>query len=385
MDDEVVVDDATANMNPDILLNRLRSRAGHWHQLAKLVPALYSKGYDSGSIDESTGITPLEQNRWVVAGTVYDSLVKAGELPRTVLAAFDHGGEEKLYHFRFLPAEKRSAAARYIVANELDVQQCEILARAMKEWDRRPGERAGFTDSPGDCMAFKYLRDAVECRLAEDAAEKLSLAFRVVDSESARERLEQWRAEELEVEDQGVSATSTLMLSVLRLTVDELGFRPLPQLSDLDKVTVDELMSAPSTSQEGAFGSFALSGVQTCKWVALPQWKALALARHPVALPVPECSANQDIIIATRVKTDEEMRRMSGSGLLVVDMSVKGPVDPNHFYLIRSVNGSGVRLLEGSRLSADGSGGFKPVAEVLFLARPPIRESGVNTSELLQV
>ena len=39
------------------------------------------------------------------------------------------------------------------------LQQCEILARAMKEWDRRPGERAGFTDSPGDCMAFKYLRD----------------------------------------------------------------------------------------------------------------------------------------------------------------------------------------------------------------------------------
>ena len=76
---------------------------------------------------------------------------------------------------------------------------------------------------------------------------------------------------------------------------------------------------------------------------------------------------------------------MSGSGLLVVDMSVKGPVDPNQFYLVRSVNGAGVRLLEGSRLSADGSGGFKPVAEVLFLARPPIRESGVNTSELLQV
>lgn len=29
----------------------------------------------------------------------------------------------------------------------------------MKEWDRRRGERTGFNDSPGDCMAFKYLRD----------------------------------------------------------------------------------------------------------------------------------------------------------------------------------------------------------------------------------
>jgi hypothetical protein len=29
----------------------------------------------------------------------------------------------------------------------------------MKEWDRRRGERTGFNNSPGDCMAFKYLRD----------------------------------------------------------------------------------------------------------------------------------------------------------------------------------------------------------------------------------
>ncbi len=38
-------------------------------------------------------------------------------------------------------------------------QACEVLARAMKEWERRPLERNGFTNLPGDCMAFKYLRD----------------------------------------------------------------------------------------------------------------------------------------------------------------------------------------------------------------------------------
>jgi hypothetical protein len=39
------------------------------------------------------------------------------------------------------------------------LQSSEALARAMKEWERRPGERNGFSDSPGDCLAFKYLRD----------------------------------------------------------------------------------------------------------------------------------------------------------------------------------------------------------------------------------
>jgi hypothetical protein len=29
----------------------------------------------------------------------------------------------------------------------------------MKEWDRRPSERQGFNDGPGDCLAFKFLRD----------------------------------------------------------------------------------------------------------------------------------------------------------------------------------------------------------------------------------
>lgn len=34
-----------------------------------------------------------------------------------------------------------------------------MLARAMKEWDRRPLERSGFDSSAGDCLAFKYMRD----------------------------------------------------------------------------------------------------------------------------------------------------------------------------------------------------------------------------------
>jgi hypothetical protein len=34
-----------------------------------------------------------------------------------------------------------------------------VLARSMKEWDRRPTERQGFNDGPADCLAFKYLRD----------------------------------------------------------------------------------------------------------------------------------------------------------------------------------------------------------------------------------
>jgi hypothetical protein len=39
--------------------------------------------------------------------------------------------------------------------------------------------------------------------------------------------------------------------------------RPLPQVSQLPYLSVDELMSAPSTSQEGAFGAFDMP-VRVC-------------------------------------------------------------------------------------------------------------------------
>ena len=161
MNDAPSVDPSLDAMPADAMLGRLRARAGHWFQLAKLVPALQAKGFDSGAIDEATGITPAEQNLWVVAATVYDSLAASGAPPE-LLAHFEAGGESRLYHFRFLAVARRLNAAQYIAANALDAPECEALARAMKEWDRRPAERYGFESTAGDCMAFKYLRDVRE-------------------------------------------------------------------------------------------------------------------------------------------------------------------------------------------------------------------------------
>jgi hypothetical protein len=38
------------------------------------------------------------------------------------------------------------------------------------------------------------------------------------------------------------------------------------------------------------------------KWVALPHWKALALARHPVAIPLENCAAEPSVLAASRAK-----------------------------------------------------------------------------------
>jgi hypothetical protein len=49
------------SMTPDEMLGKLRSRAGKWHNLAKMLPYLYRQGYDSSVVDQMTGITPAVQ------------------------------------------------------------------------------------------------------------------------------------------------------------------------------------------------------------------------------------------------------------------------------------------------------------------------------------
>ena len=42
---------------------------------------------------------------------------------------------------------------------KLHVQEATVLSRAVKEHERRRGQKEGFSGAPGDCLAFKYYRD----------------------------------------------------------------------------------------------------------------------------------------------------------------------------------------------------------------------------------
>jgi hypothetical protein len=77
-----VQDPALAQQDPQEMLSKLRSRAGPWHSLSKLLPVLYAKGFDTSTVAELTGVNPVDQNLWLVGGTVYDSIVTTGGLVR---------------------------------------------------------------------------------------------------------------------------------------------------------------------------------------------------------------------------------------------------------------------------------------------------------------
>lgn len=201
-----------------MMLQRLRGRMGKWFDLARLLPALHSQGYDSNAVEEIAGLEKRLQGVWQATVPVYDSLKESHSFPQVVLVCilhvayvtlhvlshqathtlctkqeklghFDYEGEHLLYEIRLLTAQQRADVAEYVVDNRLGPAECNALARAVKEYERRRSEREGFSAAPGDVLAFKYYRDAAECRREEEKRRCIDRGLDVAVSEGARRRL----------------------------------------------------------------------------------------------------------------------------------------------------------------------------------------------------
>lgn len=85
------------------------------------------------------------------------------------------------------------------------------------------------------------------------------------------------------------------------------------------------------------------------------------------------------------LQTEEELKRMQGSGLLLVDLAPESQtVSSDNFYVIADpAHGGRLLLREGSALSGDSI----VLGVVLFLCRPPSRDGGMagSTAELLSL
>jgi hypothetical protein len=96
-------------------------------------------------------------------------LQDSGALSKKELAIFNNEatGPDCLIELRYLDTDRRVEGARYIAQQQLGESDSVILARAIKEHERRADSNEGFTLSAADCLAFKYFRDAQETRNLE--------------------------------------------------------------------------------------------------------------------------------------------------------------------------------------------------------------------------
>ncbi|AES61189.1 hypothetical protein MtrunA17_Chr1g0190081 [Medicago truncatula] len=356
----------------DILANRL----GAWHEYAPLITSLLREGFSPPTLEETTGITGVEQNRIIVATQVRDTLVQANT-DEEILSYFDSGGAEVLYEIRLLSTSQRAAAARFIVEKRYDGKGAQDLARSIKDFPSRRGEKHWESFDyhlPGDCLAYLYYRQSKENKNPSDPRTAfLQQALSAVESDKARNVILEelnGKAEEEKVED----VVLKVPVNVVRLKIGEVAEATSVVVLPVCKAEEGErvIMEAPSEiRKEGEFGIVvAEKGWE--KWVVLPAWG-------------PVVNLGKGVVVSfldARVLPWKANNRWCKEEpiLVVADRSKREVENDDGFYLVKDDgNDVGLKVQRGSILKEMGVN--ECLGNVVIVVRPPTENDGDMLSE----
>ncbi|OVA02440.1 hypothetical protein BVC80_9099g262 [Macleaya cordata] len=347
----------------------LRDRLGLWYEYATLIPSLLQQGFSPSSLEEATGISGVEQNRLVVAAQVRDTLAQSKLDPET-LSFFDNGGAEILYEIRLLSVTQRAATARYMVENRFDARAAQELARAIKDFPRRRGDKGWESFNylhPGDCLSFMYFRQSREHKNPSDQrTSALERALEVAETEKAKERI----LDELKVKsggDEKEEIEVAIKVPVVRMKIGEVAEASTVVVLPSCKAEEGEIavVEAPEECRsEGEFGVVAAEKGWK-RWVVLPGWDPVVKLGSGVVVEFRDAR-----VLPWKVKRwyKEE------SILVVADRQRKEVVADDGFYLISdSKQGdNGFKVERGSKLKELGVKDC--MGSVVLVVRPPKEE-----------
>ncbi|KAJ9185804.1 hypothetical protein P3X46_005395 [Hevea brasiliensis] len=362
----------------DILANRL----GLWYEYAPLIPSLIREGFTPPSIEEATGISGVEQNRLVVAAQVRESLVQSNTDPE-IVSAFDTGGAELLYEIRLLSATQRAASARFIIEHKLDVKGAQDLARAVKDYPRRRGEKAWESFDytlPGDCLSFMYYRQSREHKSpSELRTNALEMALDVAESEKAKSAV----LSELQGEGEGEDGKEEEMGEGIRVPVVRLRIGEVAEATSVVVLPVcmaeereREILEAPwECGTEGEFG-VVVAEKGWKRWVVLPRWEpVVGLEKGGVVVAFADARAlpwkvnrwyKEEAILVVADRGRKEVNVDDGFYLMAVDDNGDG-------------RSGALKVERGSELKKRGVG--ESLATVLLVVRPPKEETDDQLSD----
>nr|AGV54807.1 hypothetical protein [Phaseolus vulgaris] len=347
----------------DILANRL----GLWYQYAPLITSLIREGFSPPTIEETTGITGVEQNRLIVATQVRDSLVQSNADP-DLLYAFETSGAELLYEIRLLSTSQRVAAARFLVENNCDGKGGAELARAMKDFPSRRGDKGWESFDytlPGDCLSFMYYRQGREHKNPSDQrSSALEQALRVAETEKARKVV----LEELEgnEEEDKVEDGERVRVPVVRLRIGEVAEASSVVVLPVCGAEEKEVLEAPfECRSEGEFG-VVVAEKGWARWVVLPWWEpVVGLIKGGVVVSFPDA----------RVLPWKANRWYKEEAVLVVaDRSKREVGADDGFYLVNGYGDDGGLKVERG-LTLKEKGFTQSLGTVLLVVRPPKDEN----------
>lgn len=272
-------DHNSPSVNTDTLLLQLRRKEGNWVDWASACQALQKSGMSPQVIFEGTGFETIQQNQIIVAGQVYQSIV-GGAVSEKALEHFTTRGSDSLYELRILSKDDRAKAVQFIYEQGLDSEQVRDIAKALKEYSYRTDLPPGFTDHPGDAVAFSYWGLARQTSDLQARSRLIAQGLRFAHSTDAREAIEQ-----LLTDFAVVKAKPIPRLPLFRLETDTDVPYVVPMAGQWP-MTITDFQAVPKMEPEGAFGIVRSESGQQA-WVPVPGWQVVLTAKDAIALLVP--------------------------------------------------------------------------------------------------
>lgn len=258
------------------LLLLLRRKEQNWVAWGKACQQLTKAGYTSQVIFEETGFEPIQQNQVIVAFQVYVTLLKAG-VSENVRSRFERTGSDSLYELRILTQDQRAAAAEFIVSRSLDSEGAREVAKAVKEFSRRSNLPEGFSNHPGDAVAYEYWKVARQQNDIQERSRLIARGLMFAHTQSARQHVEKLLTELL-----GGKTRQAPRLPFYRVEADDALPRLLSVVGQLP-LTADALQEFPPLhTPTGSFPLVTVSTNQTL--VAIPGWQIILRAQDAVVI-----------------------------------------------------------------------------------------------------
>ncbi len=267
---EKLSDDVAAS-----LLRKLRQKEGNWVEWGLAIAQLVKSGYNPQQVFEETGFEQVQQNQVTVGAQVYASMEKFGASPET-LSHFAQRASDILYEFRLLTHEERKSAAELAFEKKIDSDEAKEIARAIKDFSRFRNPPEGFTNHPGDAVAYQSWKIARQYTDLQERSRLIAKGLRFAHSPSARKLIEQ-----LLTDFTVVSKRPTPTLPFYRLeSASELA-RILPVAGEMP-LKPQDLKAVPMLEELGSFRMVRFNGEQA--WIPLPGWQIIQAAVDPIVI-----------------------------------------------------------------------------------------------------
>jgi hypothetical protein len=266
-----------ANSSDDTtsLLRKLRQKEGNWVEWGNAIAQLVKSGYNPQQIFEETGFEPIQQNQVTVGAQVYASMEKFGASPQT-LSHFAQRASDILYEFRLLTHTERASAAELAFAQKIDSDEAKEVARAIKDFSRFRNPPEGFTNHPGDAIAYQSWKIARQYSDLQERSRLIAKGLRFAHSSSARKLIEQ-----LLTDFTVVSKRPAPTLPFYRLESSSDLARILPVAGEMP-LKPQDIKAIPILDEIGSFRMVRFNGEQA--WIPLPGWQIILAAVDPVVI-----------------------------------------------------------------------------------------------------